>query len=99
MSEANSGLHWTTCTSGGRIRSQCALERRERILACALRADKTSVSVPMVDGELVAGAWQQAVAINLNNRVRQAGAGDGNRLVGPVTSPASQCGFQYLKST
>ena len=31
------------------------------------------VSVPMVDGELVAGAWQQAVAINLNNRVRQAG--------------------------
>jgi hypothetical protein len=63
MSEANSGLHWTICTSGGRIRSQCALERRERLLACALRADKTSVSVPMVDGELVAGAWQQAVAI------------------------------------
>ena len=31
---------------------------------------KTSLSVPVVDGELVLGAWQQVVAINLDNRER-----------------------------
>ena len=31
---------------------------------------KTSLSIPIVDGELVLGAWQQVVAINLDNRER-----------------------------
>jgi thiamine phosphate synthase YjbQ (UPF0047 family) len=31
---------------------------------------KTSLSVPVVDGELVLGTWQQVVAINLDNRER-----------------------------
>jgi secondary thiamine-phosphate synthase enzyme len=31
---------------------------------------KTSLSVPVVDGELVLGTWQQVVAINLDNRAR-----------------------------
>jgi secondary thiamine-phosphate synthase enzyme len=31
---------------------------------------KTSLSLPIVDGELVLGTWQQVVAINLDNRER-----------------------------
>jgi secondary thiamine-phosphate synthase enzyme len=31
---------------------------------------RTSLSVPVVDGELVLGTWQQVVAINLDNRER-----------------------------
>jgi secondary thiamine-phosphate synthase enzyme len=31
---------------------------------------KTSLSVPVVGGELVLGTWQQVVAINLDNRAR-----------------------------
>jgi secondary thiamine-phosphate synthase enzyme len=31
---------------------------------------KTSMSIPVVDGELVLGTWQQVVAINLDNRER-----------------------------
>jgi secondary thiamine-phosphate synthase enzyme len=31
---------------------------------------KTSLSLPVVDGELALGAWQQVVAINLDNRDR-----------------------------
>lgn len=31
---------------------------------------KTSLSLPVVDGELVVGAWQQVVALNLDNRER-----------------------------
>jgi secondary thiamine-phosphate synthase enzyme len=31
---------------------------------------KTSLSVPVVNGELVLGTWQQVVAINLDNRDR-----------------------------
>ena len=31
---------------------------------------KTSLSLPVVDGELVLGTWQQVVAINLDNRER-----------------------------
>jgi thiamine phosphate synthase YjbQ (UPF0047 family) len=31
---------------------------------------KTSLSVPVVDRELVLGTWQQVVAINLDNRKR-----------------------------
>jgi secondary thiamine-phosphate synthase enzyme len=31
---------------------------------------KTSVSLPVVDGELALGTWQQVVAINLDNRDR-----------------------------
>jgi secondary thiamine-phosphate synthase enzyme len=31
---------------------------------------KTSISVPVVDGRLVLGTWQQVVAINLDNRER-----------------------------
>ena len=31
---------------------------------------KTSLSIPVVDGELVLGTWQQVVAINLDNRER-----------------------------
>lgn len=32
---------------------------------------KTSLSLPVVDGELMVGTWQQVVAINLDNRERQ----------------------------
>jgi thiamine phosphate synthase YjbQ (UPF0047 family) len=32
---------------------------------------KTSLSVPVADGELVLGTWQQVVAINPDNRERQ----------------------------
>jgi secondary thiamine-phosphate synthase enzyme len=32
---------------------------------------KTSLSLPVMDGELVLGAWQQVVAINLDNRDRE----------------------------
>ena len=32
---------------------------------------KTSLSIPVVDGELVLGTWQQVVAINLDNRERE----------------------------
>ena len=31
---------------------------------------KTGLSIPVVDGELVLGTWQQVVAINLDNRER-----------------------------
>jgi secondary thiamine-phosphate synthase enzyme len=31
---------------------------------------KTSLSIPVVDGELSLGTWQQVVAINLDNRER-----------------------------
>jgi secondary thiamine-phosphate synthase enzyme len=31
---------------------------------------KTSVSLPVVDGRLALGTWQQVVAINLDNRAR-----------------------------
>ena len=31
---------------------------------------KTSLSIPVVDGELVLGTWQQVVVINLDNRDR-----------------------------
>jgi secondary thiamine-phosphate synthase enzyme len=31
---------------------------------------KTSLSVPVVDGELALGTWQQVVALNLDNRDR-----------------------------
>jgi secondary thiamine-phosphate synthase enzyme len=31
---------------------------------------KTSLSLPVVDGELMLGTWQQVVAINLDNRAR-----------------------------
>ena len=31
---------------------------------------KTSLSIPVVDGELALGTWQQVVAINLDNRER-----------------------------
>ena len=31
---------------------------------------KTSLSIPVVDGELALGTWQQVVAINLDNRAR-----------------------------
>jgi secondary thiamine-phosphate synthase enzyme len=32
---------------------------------------KTSLSVPVVDGQLALGTWQQVVAINLDNRERE----------------------------
>jgi len=32
---------------------------------------KTSLSLPIVDGELALGTWQQIVAINLDNRARE----------------------------
>jgi secondary thiamine-phosphate synthase enzyme len=32
---------------------------------------KTSLSLPIVEGELALGTWQQVVAINLDNRVRE----------------------------
>jgi secondary thiamine-phosphate synthase enzyme len=31
---------------------------------------KTSLSIPVLDGELALGTWQQVVAINLDNRER-----------------------------
>jgi secondary thiamine-phosphate synthase enzyme len=31
---------------------------------------KTSLSIPVVDGKLALGTWQQVVAINLDNRAR-----------------------------
>jgi len=31
---------------------------------------KTGISVPIIDGELALGTWQQVVAINLDNRAR-----------------------------
>ena len=31
---------------------------------------RTSLSLPVVDGELMLGTWQQVVAINLDNRAR-----------------------------
>jgi hypothetical protein len=36
---------------------------------CALL--KTSIALPIVDGELVLGTWQQIVVINLDNRARE----------------------------
>jgi secondary thiamine-phosphate synthase enzyme len=32
---------------------------------------KTSVALPVVDGELLLGTWQQVIALNLDNRERQ----------------------------
>lgn len=32
---------------------------------------KTSISIPIVDGEMVLGTWQQIVVINLDNRARE----------------------------
>jgi secondary thiamine-phosphate synthase enzyme len=32
---------------------------------------KTSLSIPVIDGELALGTWQQVVAINLDNRDRE----------------------------
>jgi len=32
---------------------------------------KTRLSLPVVDGELLLGTWQQVVAINLDNRERE----------------------------
>lgn len=32
---------------------------------------RTSLSLPVVDGELILGTWQQVVAVNLDNRERQ----------------------------
>jgi secondary thiamine-phosphate synthase enzyme len=32
---------------------------------------KTSLSIPVVDGELALGTWQQVIAINLDNRERE----------------------------
>lgn len=32
---------------------------------------KTSIAVPVVDGEMVLGTWQQIVVINLDNRARE----------------------------
>ena len=32
---------------------------------------KTSISVPIVDGELTLGTWQQIVVLNLDNRERE----------------------------
>ena len=32
---------------------------------------KTSLSLPVVDGELLLGTWQQVIALNLDNRERQ----------------------------
>lgn len=32
---------------------------------------KTSVSIPIVDGELRLGTWQQVVAINMDNKARR----------------------------
>jgi secondary thiamine-phosphate synthase enzyme len=31
---------------------------------------KTSLSIPVIDGDLALGTWQQVVAINLDNRAR-----------------------------
>ena len=72
----------------------------DRIFACALAALlKTSLSVPVVDGELVLGTWQQVLVINLDNRERM------RELVtvivgsGLYFGPAFLCWFQYLSST
>ena len=32
---------------------------------------RTSLSIPVIDGELALGTWQQVIAINLDNRERQ----------------------------
>jgi secondary thiamine-phosphate synthase enzyme len=32
---------------------------------------KTSISLPVIDGELVLGTWQQIVVLNLDNRERE----------------------------
>jgi len=32
---------------------------------------KTSISLPIIDGELVMGTWQQIVVLNLDNRERE----------------------------
>lgn len=32
---------------------------------------KTSLAIPVIDGELQLGTWQQVIVINLDNRVRQ----------------------------
>jgi secondary thiamine-phosphate synthase enzyme len=32
---------------------------------------KTSITIPVVDGQLALGTWQQIVVINLDNRARQ----------------------------
>jgi secondary thiamine-phosphate synthase enzyme len=32
---------------------------------------KTSLALPVLDGELILGTWQQVVAINLDNRTRE----------------------------
>ena len=32
---------------------------------------KTSLSLPVIDGEIALGTWQQVVAINLDNRARE----------------------------
>jgi secondary thiamine-phosphate synthase enzyme len=32
---------------------------------------KTSISVPIVDGQLLLGEWQQVVVLNLDNRARE----------------------------
>jgi secondary thiamine-phosphate synthase enzyme len=32
---------------------------------------KTSLSLPLVDGQLALGTWQQVIALNLDNRERQ----------------------------
>ena len=32
---------------------------------------KTSLSLPLIDGKLALGTWQQVVAINLDNRARE----------------------------
>ena len=42
---------------------------------------KTSLSLPVVDGELILGTWQQVVAINLDNRERE------RELVAVVVGP------------
>jgi secondary thiamine-phosphate synthase enzyme len=32
---------------------------------------KTSISIPIIDGQLTLGTWQQIVVINLDNRARE----------------------------
>ncbi len=46
---------------------------------------KTSISLPVVDGELVLGTWQQIVVLNLDNRERE-------REVVAVVCPAQLAG-------
>jgi thiamine phosphate synthase YjbQ (UPF0047 family) len=50
--------------------AQRALGRRNGFSHVHSAPLKTSLSVPLVDGELVLGTWQQVVAINLDNRER-----------------------------